>query len=175
MREVRLIHFICSEGRSSCSPCFRYDLGGTPLPFSKDAVFNKLFPSPTEDPSITIVTKSEFKVQPSVQRTYDAKTIPVCTHCNSKRVFECQLMPNLINVLRDVDRAAEEAKQKKMSDDERRQEVERLLKGGMPSGGRGMEWGTIMVFSCEKDCCESRKDGWKEERVLVQWEDASLI
>lgn len=30
-------------------------------------------------------------------------------------------------------------------------------------------------FSCEKDCCESRKDGWKEERVLVQWEDASLI
>ncbi len=38
----------------------------------------------------------------------------------------------------------------------------------------GMEWGTCLIFSCEKDCC--REDGqevkevWREEVVYVQWD-----
>ncbi|THH13102.1 hypothetical protein EW146_g7080 [Bondarzewia mesenterica] len=148
--------------------CVRYDLGGAPLPFSTDTVFNKLFPLPADESAATIVTKADFKVQPAVHRTYVTASVPSCPHCCAKRVFECQLMPNLINVLRDADGSVEE---KKMDDAERRKEVERLLKGGASRIGRGMEWGTIMVFSCEKDCCEKEKDGWKEEVVLVQWDD----
>ncbi|THH03539.1 hypothetical protein EW146_g10416, partial [Bondarzewia mesenterica] len=148
--------------------CVRYDLGGTPLPFSTDTVFNKLFPLPADESAAIIVTKADFKVQPAVHRTYVTASVPSCPHCGAKRVFECQLMPNLINVLRDADGSVEE---KKMDDVERRKEVERLLKGGASRIGRGMEWGTIMVFSCEKNCCEKEKDGWKEEVVLVQWDD----
>jgi pre-rRNA-processing protein TSR4 len=42
-----------------------------------------------------------------------------------------------------------------------------------------MEWGTCLVFTCEKDCCQESasagsgelKECWREEIVLVQWEE----
>lgn len=55
----------------------------------------------------------------------------------------------------------------------RRKQVEQLLKGGEEK--RGMEWGTAMIFSCEKDCCledgKEMKEIWAEEQVIVQWEE----
>ncbi|KAK0453334.1 programmed cell death protein 2 [Armillaria borealis] len=91
-----------------------------------------------------------------------------CPNCQSKRVFECQLMPNTINVLRDGSTDAT----KIMSDEERRKAVQEALKG--VGGNRGMDWGTCMVFSCEKDCCtengQDAREAWKEEHVLVQWD-----
>jgi pre-rRNA-processing protein TSR4 len=141
-----------------------YDLKGTPLPFASDAVFDMLFPAPKAPP--LPVTKADFKVVQTPKRLY-APTVPDCPVCKGKRVFECQLMPNLINVLRST-----EDKDKKMSEEERRKAVELALKGG---GGKGMEWGTCMVFSCEKDCRlgndgKEIKDVWQEEKVLVQWD-----
>lgn len=82
-------------------------------------------------------------------------------------------MPNLINVLRQTDKAEIE----KISDEERRKAVERALKGTNTDGdaneARGMEWGTCMVFSCEKDCCvdtngAEARECWREEAVLIQ-------
>jgi pre-rRNA-processing protein TSR4 len=37
---------------------------------------------------------------------------------------------------------------------------------------QGMEWGTCMIFTCERDCTESdeKKDVWREEVVVVQWD-----
>jgi pre-rRNA-processing protein TSR4 len=77
-------------------------------------------------------------------------------------------MPNLINVLRQTG-GLETAK---MTDDERRKMVEKALKGP-ETGARGMDWGTCMVFSCEKDCCtdsdgREAKECWREEKVLIQ-------
>jgi len=38
----------------------------------------------------------------------------------------------------------------------------------------GMEWGTVVVGVCERDCVEAESEGkvcWREEWVGVQWEE----
>ncbi|KIJ61996.1 hypothetical protein HYDPIDRAFT_42259 [Hydnomerulius pinastri MD-312] len=153
--------------------CIRYELKGTPLPFASDKVFEALFPAPPQDP--LPVTKAEFKVVPAVKRSYSTASIPTCPSCKSNRVFECQLMPNLINVLRDSVQD-KEADVRKLTDEQRIKAVQDALKRSREPGSRGMEWGTCMVFSCENDCCLSEegkdlKEAWREEYVLVQWDD----
>ncbi|KAL8725347.1 MAG: hypothetical protein Q9166_007407 [cf. Caloplaca sp. 2 TL-2023] len=73
--------------------------------------------------------------------------IPGCTNCGAKRVFEFQLTPQAISKL------------------EREEE-----------GLEGMEWGTVVVGSCEKDCGErGMQEGmveWVEEWVGVSWEES---
>ena len=83
-------------------------------------------------------------------------------------------MPNLINILRKSDYGtATNAGKVGMSDEERRKAVERELKGESNTGG-GMDWGTCLIFSCEKDCClddareKDARECWREEFVLVQ-------
>lgn len=148
--------------------CVRYELNGVPLPFASDKVFDLLFPPPPTPP--LPVTKTAFKVVPVQKRIYDPASLSPCPICKSKRVFECQLMPNLINTLRSGE--ADE----KLTEEQRRMAVEKALKGGAPDT-KGMSWGTCMIFSCEKDCCidddgefEAR-ECWREELVLIQWDD----
>ena len=73
---------------------------------------------------------------------------PRCNNCGSERVFEVQLTPHAITELE-----AEE-----MSID-------------------GMEWGTVVMAVCSKDCKPSDVDedevGYVEEWVGVQWEDVA--
>ncbi|KAL8766683.1 MAG: hypothetical protein Q9209_006613 [Squamulea sp. 1 TL-2023] len=73
--------------------------------------------------------------------------IPGCTNCGSRRVFEFQLTPHAISEL------------------EREEE-----------GLEGMDWGTIVIGSCEQDCVEkgveAGKVGWVEEWVGVSWEES---
>ncbi|KAI0955134.1 hypothetical protein AcW1_006806 [Taiwanofungus camphoratus] len=144
--------------------CLRYELGGTPLPFSSDSMFDKLFPVPLAPP--LPVTKPDFIIAPAQRRTYTPSVIPLCPHCKSRRVFECQLMPNLISVLK-----APHGPEEKMTDEERRQAVLQALKGSATAERAGMEWGTCMIFSCEKDCANDGQGAWREEVVLVQWDD----
>ncbi|KAJ3515760.1 hypothetical protein NLJ89_g1556 [Agrocybe chaxingu] len=122
--------------------CVRYELKGTPLPFASDRTFDLLWPAPKEDP--LPVTKPDFEVVHSQPREYKTTDVPLCPSCNSKRVFECQLMPNLINVLRPTWEAEEKAN--KLTDVERRKAVERALKGLDKDQKRGMEWGTYDEF-----------------------------
>ncbi|CDO73246.1 hypothetical protein BN946_scf185008.g8 [Trametes cinnabarina] len=147
--------------------CLRYERGGTPLPYASDKVFDQLFPLPPAPP--TPVTKGEFMVMPPRKRTFAPESVPRCPHCRSRRVFECQLMPNLINVLR----APVEEQGKKLTDEERRAEVLRAVRKEGAAERRGMEWGTCMIFSCEKDCSLEKEGGstWREEYVLVQWDE----
>lgn len=80
-------------------------------------------------------------------------------------------MPNLINILgRDSGTGGEDV----TSDERRKEAIQRLLKGD--PDGRGMEWGTVLVFSCEKDCCSGTGDkvnqrAWTEELVHVHWDN----
>ena len=78
-------------------------------------------------------------------------------------------MPNLINVLR----SSRGDGQATLTDEERRAEVLEALKGQDAGGRQGMEWGTCMIFSCERDCAVHEVAGttWREEYVLVQWDD----
>jgi pre-rRNA-processing protein TSR4 len=177
--QVKNLNSACGErlrvhmdiGYLSDCPRFRYDLGGIPLPFSGGELYKQLFPLLPGNSGLETVTKSVFNIQdPSTKRGYDPTSIPSCPHCDSRRVFECQLMPNLINIIgssADEDRGA-------TTDEERQEAMRKLLKGD--AAVRGMEWGTILVFSCEKDCClgpgnKEKQDAWSEELVLVQWDD----
>lgn len=77
--------------------------------------------------------------------------IPGCRNCGGKRVFEFQLTPHAISVLE-----AEE------------------------EGMEGMEWGSVVVGVCERDCGgrgggEGEGEwgwGWVEEWVGVSWEES---
>ena len=151
---------------------YRYELGGIPLPFSSDDLSKRLFPLSPEGSTSTTVTKAAFNVQnPPTRRVFDAASIPSCPQCGSRRVFEYQLMPNLINILgRDPSAGGEDV----TSDERRKEAIQRLLKGD--PDGRGMEWGTVLVFSCEKDCCTGTGDrdnqsAWTEELVHVHWDN----
>lgn len=74
--------------------------------------------------------------------------MPRCQNCGADRVFEVQLTPHAITELE-----AEE-----MSID-------------------GMEWGTIIMAVCSKDCkpsdVEEGEVGYVEEWVGVQWEEVA--
>ncbi|KAG2150234.1 programmed cell death protein 2 [Suillus bovinus] len=149
--------------------CLRYELKGIPLPFSSDKVFDRLFPFPPQDP--LPVTKAAFKVVSAAKRSYSTASISPCPACKAARVFECQLMPNLINVLR----ASIKDEETQLTDEQRMKVVQEVLQKKVASDKRGMEWGTCMIFSCEKDCCldddGGDKECWREEFVLVQWDD----
>jgi len=151
--------------------CVRYDLGGIPMPFASDDLYRQLFPLSSEKSALTPVTGAPFDVQQLLpNRGYSAATVPICSHCGSRRVFEYQLMPNLNNILRSSSSTGEDS----MTDAQRKEILRQLLNGG--PDGHGMEWGTVLVFSCEKDCCQGRsvkeKQGtWTEEVVLVHWDN----
>ncbi|KAI0255790.1 programmed cell death protein 2 [Lactifluus subvellereus] len=154
--------------------CVRYDLGGIPVPFASDGLYKQLFPLSSDKPRLTTVTKATFSVQHQLSRRggYDESSIPPCPHCGSRRIFECQLMPNLLNIL--SGNSNDGGEDVTTTDEQRKEAVQKLLKGNID--GRGMEWGTILVFSCEKDCClgpgnKEKQDTWNEELVLVHWDD----
>jgi len=128
----------------------RYELGGNPLPYQTDAVFQRLFP--TSQSGIA-------------KRVFSSSSLSSCSQCGSGRVFECQLMPNLISALGSASGKGSTRPSKAISDEERRKAVEKELKERS-----GMEWGTAMVFSCAADCCPDGKEYFAEEEVLIQWE-----
>ncbi|KAF5328211.1 hypothetical protein D9619_013464 [Psilocybe cf. subviscida] len=105
-----------------------YELNGTPLPFASDATFDLLLRAPRADP--LPVTKPAFKVVHPQLRVYDPSGVAKCARCGGRRVFGCQLMPNLTNVLRaSGDKEDGKKDVKKMTDKERRAAVETALKG----------------------------------------------
>lgn len=85
-----------------------------------------------------------------VKSSGPVKGIPSCQYCGSARVFEMQLVPYLIYEL-----------------EKDNEEAMRL------DGGEGMEWGTIIVGTCGKNCGDDKegKIEFKEEWVGVQWEE----
>lgn len=74
--------------------------------------------------------------------------MPRCGSCGAERVFEVQLTPQAIAEL----------------------EAEEM-------GLEGMDWGTVILGVCGRDCVpkgtkmEDGEVGWVEEWVRVQWEE----
>lgn len=77
--------------------------------------------------------------------------LPRCEYCGSQRVFELQLVPHAISML-------EEGREKLGLD---------------AKDDAGMEWGTVIVGVCGRDCApeEVGVTGWREEWAGVQWEE----
>ncbi|KAK4119100.1 hypothetical protein N657DRAFT_582317 [Parathielavia appendiculata] len=130
---------------------------------SMDATFQKFADRVGQNPEQCI--RYEFGGQPLLYSRSDAvgkmfhggekekvsaaKGIPRCGNCSAGRVFEVQLTPHAIQELE-----AEE------------------------DGLDGMDWGTIIVGVCERDCQErgvkTGEAGYLEEWVGVQWEELTM-
>lgn len=120
---------------------------------SMDPTFQKFADRLAQNPDQVI--RYEFGGEPLLYTKVDAvgkmfsgtqNAMPPCANCGAKRTFEVQLTPNAIAELEADDMGLE-----------------------------GMEWGTIIVGVCEKDCLPGyvRRDeaGYLEEWVGVQWEE----
>ncbi|KAM5352040.1 hypothetical protein ACJ41O_004763 [Fusarium nematophilum] len=116
-----------------------------------DAAFQKFADRLAQNPDQVI--RYEFAGTPLVYSKTDAVgqaiskgAIPRCSNCAARRVFEVQLTPNAIAELEADDMSLE-----------------------------GMEWGTIIVGVCEKDCSPRGtpvgEPGYLEEWAGVQWEE----
>jgi pre-rRNA-processing protein TSR4 len=85
------------------------------------------------------------KVQTAASGTSNSR-VPRCANCGAARVFEMQLAPHAITELESED-----------------------------VGVDGMDWGTIIVCVCSKDCLDQSRMqdgvGYVEEWVGVQWEE----
>ncbi|XP_026095083.1 programmed cell death protein 2-like isoform X1 [Carassius auratus] len=68
------------------------------------------------------------------------QTVPVCAHCGSPRVFEFQLMPALVSLLRSVDTDSDVS----------------------------LEFGTVLVYTCRNSCWKSGSAAPVEEFAVVQ-------
>lgn len=79
-----------------------------------------------------------------------AGSMPPCEYCGARRVFEVQLVPHAISML-----------------EEGREGV------GLGKNDAGMEWGTIILGVCARDCAPEAigQTGWREEWAGVQWEE----
>jgi pre-rRNA-processing protein TSR4 len=144
----------------------RYELGGVPLPYSSSSpLFKKLFPTaPT-------TRTPDDQEEPDFAQHLNISSIPPCPRCKSERTFELQLVPSLISTLSPdslstTGKAEKKAGGKKQSEDERKKELAKLA-GGVEGeeDGLGMEWGSVVVFGCKRDCV-----GFGEEWVGVEWE-----
>lgn len=119
-----------------------------------DAAFQKFADRLAQNPDQVI--RYEFAGAPLLYSKTDAVGdrlsgkggIPGCANCGGRKVFEVQLTPNAIAELEADDLSLE-----------------------------GMEWGTIIVGVCEKDCVprqtEKGQVGYLEEWAGVQWEELS--
>lgn len=116
-----------------------------------DSTFQKFADRLAQNPDQVI--RYEFAGTPLLYSKTDAvgeklskSTFPGCGNCGGRRVFEVQLTPNAIAELEEDDLSLE-----------------------------GMEWGTVIVGVCEKDCsprtAELGQAGYLEEWAGVQWEE----
>ncbi|KAJ9104476.1 hypothetical protein QFC21_001972 [Naganishia friedmannii] len=173
----------------------RYDLGGVPLPYSeKSDLYKKLFPAKSlAGRHVPVIQSNADDEEDDDENSYEKRftpypTVPVCAKCNSRRVFEVQLVSSMISYLaperlsttgKAPSKKKKSAAEKAKSLEERRKEVEALLQGknldstegeevdqAQQGVGMGMEWGSVVVFGCEGDCV-----GFSEEWVGIEWEE----
>lgn len=129
-----------------------------------DSTFQKFADRLSQNPDQCI--RYEFSGQPLLYSKTDAvgktlhdvpassisKVLPRCGKCGAGRVFEVQLTPQAIVELEEGDEAD----------------------GAAGLNLEGMDWGTVIVGVCERDCCvgvDSGETAYVEEWVGVQWEE----
>ncbi|KAJ1026777.1 hypothetical protein NDA16_002074 [Ustilago loliicola] len=183
----------------------RYEFGGEPIAFhAKGKVFDLLWPKERKAKvgEAVPVTKGQFKSgeSPAAERNFSSRAVPPCPQCGAERVFEAQLMPNLINLLKadkiqtaDGSLDTDSANSTTIEGDEeakRKAAIEQALGRRLPSATAkkadkegeqtfdartGLVWSTAFVFVCKNDCTEGGEENgdecWREEVILAQFED----
>ncbi|ORY74087.1 programmed cell death protein 2 [Leucosporidium creatinivorum] len=91
---------------------------------------------------------------PSAPGLYTPSRIPSCLNCSLPSTFEYQLMPNLVALLN-----RDSAKRDKGGEGKNVMEQD------------GLDFATVWVFACVGECVGESDEAWREERVLVEWEE----
>ncbi|KAM0786357.1 hypothetical protein ACM66B_001828 [Microbotryomycetes sp. NB124-2] len=132
------------------SQVLRYHHSGEPLAFSSTLEpFKTLFKS-------TSSSSSSSSGDDNVGR-FTSSLVPRCPTCSSDRVFELELMPNLINKLG-------------------RPRVQNPNEQGEERDDVGFGWSTVWVCTCAVECTQRTKDeredgeAWREEKVYIEVE-----
>ncbi|ORZ34929.1 programmed cell death protein 2 [Catenaria anguillulae PL171] len=132
------------------SQVIRYNFGGVPLMYSEHQVLH--LPTDEAQADAAKVAKAQGAAKgklPVKQR------LPSCPRCGGQRVYECQLMPTLLSVL-PVEKHAPEPTPA---------ELEAM--GKNPAMWiRGMEFGTVIVFTCGENCTVEASEDEKAKGVL---------
>ncbi|ORX82826.1 hypothetical protein BCR32DRAFT_292385 [Anaeromyces robustus] len=103
--------------------CLRYYLKGEPLFYDNDEI-SKKYSNP--------------------------KNIPRCEKCGALRTFEFQLMPNILSVL-PTEKFLN--KRKPHKNIHKIKDINKISRSDLINQfDTGMEWGTVLVFTCSKDC-----------------------
>jgi pre-rRNA-processing protein TSR4 len=142
------------------------------LPRGVDKQFKKFTERVEFSPSQCV--RYEFNGQPlfySALRPDQQKLIASpCKHCHGPRVFEFQLMPNILSILPTTEYASKDQPAQKSSIEGKAKHID--AKTVLDSWNVGMEFGTILVFVCQKDCHQGSIEdvSYIEEAVVVQYE-----
>ncbi|BGP17815.1 hypothetical protein JCM10213_008385 [Rhodosporidiobolus nylandii] len=142
------------EGRQ----VLRYEYNTQPLAFSAtSAAYRTLFPPPSSG-SHPMATAAASSAPADAIGVYTPSRAPSCAHCGAPSRFEYQLMPHLVSVLNSSGLSrppgAEEGTEK-----------------GKVNGEEGLDFATVWVFACERECASSEGEAWREEGVWVEWEE----
>ncbi|KAK4050289.1 hypothetical protein OIV83_003610 [Microbotryomycetes sp. JL201] len=138
------------------SQVLRYNHGGSPLAFSSALEPFKTLFKPT---SLTMSTSGT--TDDSFVGHFASSLIPKCPACSSERVFELQLMPNLIYELG-------QPLQTKATSVDADDEDEKNRKG--------LGWSSVWVCTCSIECTQQtdleqmQGEAWREERVYIEVE-----
>lgn len=142
------------------------------LPRGVDKQFKKFTERVEFAPSQCV--RYQFNGQPlfySALRSDQQKMIASpCKHCHGPRVFEFQLMPNVLSILPTTEYASRDQSAQKASIDGKAKHID--AKTVLDSWNVGMEFGTILVFVCQKDCHRGSIEdvSYLEEVAIVQYE-----
>ncbi|KAJ1655253.1 hypothetical protein IWQ61_004969 [Dispira simplex] len=143
--------------------CIRYHFTGIPLLYNySDAVARVMY-------SRTPGSGHSGSFSQTTPR-YTTSGIPPCQYCGATRVFECQLMPNALLTL-ETERHAHRSKSS--NHPATPSSASKPLPPDLAT--HGMEWGTVMIFSCPRDCHpttnrDPTQEAYFQECIVVQKE-----
>ncbi|EAN77550.1 hypothetical protein, conserved [Trypanosoma brucei brucei TREU927] len=102
---------------------------------------------PTESCGVTLVSAVAPPLFMRPSRVKEIIRIPPCRDCGAALIHELQIMPTSVYYLR----------------------VRDYIASGSPSGDEGVDWGTVTVFVCSKDCSKDRSgSSLRKEFVFVE-------
>lgn len=118
--------------------------------------------------TVTFYFRYSWNGEPLLMTSQGPGSIPPCSACGGKRVFELQLMPALVSLLRI------EGRDKRMTSCDNQAMNEKSTKGGGQDdadlyrnwSSESIEFGTVFVYTCSQGCW-SEDEQYREEYVVV--------